>query len=233
MFFLSLAAVTALMIFNTGCTAKAKKIYHENRADKFYAAGQLDRAEIEYLNALHNAPGDAHAIGRLGLIYFQQGRMELAAPYLRKGSELATNDLDLRLKLGFIYVAMGKLDDARAAADFVIDQRPQDPEAPLLLAQAVGTQKELAAVQARLQKLAAAGDRPAFEVALGSLAFREHDLKSANASFKRALALDPKFSPALAGLATLSIAENDLTNAEINFQAAADDAPDRSPTKIL
>ena len=232
-FFLSLAAVTALMVFNTGCTAKAKKIYHENRADKFYAAGQLDQAEIEYLNVLHDAPGDTHAIGRLGLIYFEQGRMELAAPYIRKGSELATNDLDLRLKLGFIYVAMGKLDDARAAADFVIDRRPQDPEAPLLLVQAVGTRKEIAAAQAHLQNLATAGDHPALEVALGMLAFREHDLKSADASFKHALALDPKFSPAFAGLATLSIAGNDLTNAEINFQAAADDAPDRSPTKLL
>lgn len=232
-FFLSLAAVAALMVCNTGCTAKAKKIYHENRADKFYAAGQLDRAEIEYLNALHNAPGDGHAIGRLGLIYFQQGRLELAAPYLRKGSEMATNDLELRLKLGFIYVAMGRLDDARAAANFIIDRNPQDPEAPLLLAQSVGTQKEMVAAQARLQKLAAAGDHPAFEVALGTLAFREHDLKSADASFKRALALDPKFSAALAGLATLSIAENDLTNAEINFQAAAANAPDRSPTTLL
>jgi tetratricopeptide (TPR) repeat protein len=232
-FLLSLAAVTALMVFNTGCTAKAKKIYHENRADKFYAAGQLEQAEIEYLNVLHNAPGDGHAIGRLGLIYFQQGRMELAGPYLLKGSEMATNDVDLRLKSGFIYVAMGRLDDARAAANFVIDRKPQDPEAPLLLAQAVGTQKQMAATQARLQKLAAAGDHPAIEVALGTLAFREHDLKSADASFKRALALDPKFSPAFAGLATLSIAENDLTNAEINFQAAAADAPDRSPTTLL
>src|SRR5271154_5133834 len=140
-FFLSIDVMTGLMVLNTGCTAKAKKIYHENRADKFYAAGQLDHAEVEYLNALHNAPGDAHAIGRLGLIYFQQGRMELAASYLLKGSELATNDLDLRLKLGFAYAAMGKLDDARAAANFVIDRRPQDSEAPLLLAQAVGTQK--------------------------------------------------------------------------------------------
>ena len=105
---LLLAAVFALAVGCTGCTAKARKVYHEKRAEKFYAASQFDRAEIEYLNVLHNDPMDAQAIGRLGLIYYQEGRVETAFPYLLKGSELATNDLDLRLKLGFIYVALGR-----------------------------------------------------------------------------------------------------------------------------
>ena len=65
---LLLAAVFALAVGCTGCTAKARKVYHEKRAEKFYAASQFDRAEIEYLNVLHNDPMDAQAIGRLGLI---------------------------------------------------------------------------------------------------------------------------------------------------------------------
>lgn len=230
---LLLAAVFALAVGCTGCTAKARKVYHEKRAEKFYAASQFDRAEIEYLNVLHNDPMDAQAIGRLGLIYYQEGRVETAFPYLLKGSELATNDLDLRLKLGFIYVALGRPGDARVAANFVLDRKPQDDEAPILLVQAAGTPKEIAAARTRLQKLAGAGDRAALQVALGTLAFQQRDLKSAAAGYQRALSLDPKSSAAWAALATLCMAENDLTNAETDLKAASDLAPERSPIKVL
>lgn len=229
-----LTAVIALAVFNTGCTAKMRKAYHEKRADKFYAAGKLGAAEIEYQNVLHAVPGDARTIGRLGLIYFQEGRLQTAAPYLRRGSDLATNDVELRLKLGLIYAAIGKLNEARDAANFVLDRQPQNTEAPLLLIQAAANSpKEIAAARARLQKMAAAGDRAALEVALGTLNFNEHDYKNADTSFRRALSLDPKFSQAYAALGALYAMENDLTNADLNFKAAADSAPDRSPLKVV
>jgi tetratricopeptide (TPR) repeat protein len=232
--FLMLAGLVALAVSGTGCTAKAKKAYHEKRAEQFYAAGQYDQAAIEYMNVLHNAPGDPQAIGRLGLIYYQQGRVQAAAPYLRKGSELDTNNLELRLKLGFFYAAAGRLGDARNAANFVLDHQPTNAEAPILLAQATDSAKQIAIVRARLQKLAAVtGDRAAIEVALGSLALNEHDFKTAQAAYQRALTLDPKSSQAFAALGTLATLENDLTNAAINFKAAAELAPDRSPIKVL
>jgi tetratricopeptide (TPR) repeat protein len=231
--FLGLAIAVALMVSNTGCTAKMKKAYHEKRAEKFYAAGQYDQAEIEYKNVLRSVPGDGQAIGRLGLIYFQQGRLQNAAPYLHKGSELATNDLDLRLKLGFIYAAMGKMNEAHAAAGYVLDRQPQNAEAPLLLIQGLNSQKEIATARARLQKLAASGDRAAFEVALGTLSVNENDIKNAKTSYQRALALDPRFSQAYAALGALYLMQNDLTNAEANLKAAADFAPDRSAVKIV
>jgi len=65
-----LAALVLLAAAGTGCTAKAKKIYHLSRADKFYDAGKLDRAEIEYLNVLRNDRANARAYGRLGVIYY-------------------------------------------------------------------------------------------------------------------------------------------------------------------
>jgi tetratricopeptide (TPR) repeat protein len=230
---LLLAVVFVLAVGNTGCTAKARKTYHETRADRFYAAGQFDRAEIEYLNVLRNDSRDAQAIGRLGLIYYQEGRIQTAYPYLLKGSELATNDLALRLKLGFIYAATGRSGDARDAANFVLDRKPQDGDAPLLLAQSAGTPTAIAAARERLERLAGAGDRAAYQVALGTLDFQQHDFKSAAASYQRALSLDPKFSAAWAAQATLCVAENDLTNAETNFKSAADLAPDRSSIRVV
>src|ERR1700761_6012151 len=97
--FLTLMMAVLLAAGGAGCTAKAKKAYHEHRADKFYAAGQFDRAEIEYLNVLRNDPDSQKAYARLGDIYFQQGRLQSAGPFLYKASMLATNDTSVRLKL--------------------------------------------------------------------------------------------------------------------------------------
>jgi tetratricopeptide (TPR) repeat protein len=230
---LLLAALTGLVVFNTGCTAKVKQAYHLSRADKFFAAGKLDRAEIEYMNALRNGSKAPRTFGRLGVIYFQQGRLRTAAPFLYRGIQLATNDLDLRFKMGMIYATAGKYKEATDEAVFILDRNPQDAEAPLLLAENAQTEPAIQAARQRLQKLASSGDRAAFEVALGSLAFREHDAKTAEADFKKALTLDAKSAAAFEALGSLDASQNDLTNAETNLKSAADLSPARSPRRLL
>ncbi len=230
---LLLAALTGLVVFNTGCTAKVKQAYHLSRADKFYAAGQFDRAEIEYMNALRNGSKAPRTFGRLGVIYFQQGRLRTAAPFLYRAIQLTTNDLDLHLKMGTIYATAGKFKEATDEAVFVLDRNPQDAEAPLLLADSAQTQTNAEAAQQRLQKLASGGDRASFEVALGKLAFREHDAKTAEADFKKALTLDAKSAAAFEALGSLYASQNDLTNAETNLKSAADLSPARSPRRLL
>jgi tetratricopeptide (TPR) repeat protein len=229
---LAAVAVVLLALAGTGCTAKARKIYHLQRANKFLAANDYDRAEIELLNVLRSDPLNAEAIGKLGNIYFDEGRIQHAAPYLAKGSELATNDLTLRLKLGFIYSAVGKTTNARGEANFILDHQPQNDEAPLLLAETAVNPNDIAPVRQRLQALGQHGDRAALETALGNLALREHDLPAAAAAFKRALTLDAKFAPAYTGLALLSLAQNDLVQAAANFKQAADLSPPRSPRQM-
>ena len=206
----------------TGCTAKVKKAYHERQAEKFFTAGDWDRAELEYLNVLRNDQENTVAATRLGGIYFDQGRLQRAAYYLGKASVLATNDLDVRLKLGFISAAFGKSSEARAAAEFVLSRRPQDDQAPLLLAEMALRPKEVAAVRQALLTLARRSDRAAIEVALGNLAFREHDFTNAAAAFQRAQALDAKSPAVNSALGSLCWVQNDLKRAEIYFKAAAD-----------
>ena len=65
---------------------------------------QLPRAEVEYLNALHFNRTNAHVIAQLGTIYFQQGCVERASPFLSRASGVFTNDIDLRVKLAAIYL---------------------------------------------------------------------------------------------------------------------------------
>ena len=217
----------------TGCTGEAKKAYHQHRADRFFAAGQFDRAEIEYLNVLRADVNNAHAYARLGEIYFQQGRLQSAAPFLYKASAFATNDLGLRLKLGYVYAGLANLQQARDAAEFILSRNPHDDDAPLLLADVSLTPKDVATTRKELHALAQSGDRAAYETALGSLAFRERDLESARAAFKRALALDPKFAAALEAMGALYAAQNDLANAETYFKAASDASDARSARRMM
>ncbi len=225
-------AMVALLAFDgAGCSAKAKKAYHLSRANRFYTAGQFNLAEIEYQNVLRNDPVNGLAWSRIGLIYYEQGRIRSAAPFLARASTLVPNDLNLRLKLGFIYASL-KMTNALEEANYVLERKPLDDEAPLLLAEAVRQPKEIAAARQRLQTLAHAGDRAVLEVALGNLALREKDLAAAGAALKKAQALNAKFIPLTAALGTLAEAQGDLKQAEALFKAAADASPIRSPRRI-
>jgi tetratricopeptide (TPR) repeat protein len=204
-----------------------KASYHQKRADRYYDAGQFDQAEVEYRNVLRNAPQNALAWSRLGVIYFDQGRLGEAAQILVRAQQLATNNLEVRLKLGTIYLGYGMLKEARDEAGFVLDKNPRDAQAPILLAQAAAT-NQIAEARLRLQKISQSGETAPLEVALGALSFRQGDLKTAEADFKRAVTLDPKFSDAYSALGNLYVAQKDLKQADQTFKSAADLAPPRS-----
>jgi tetratricopeptide (TPR) repeat protein len=230
--FFTLLAAGLLAFGGAGCSAKAKAARHLKQADHFFDAGEFDKAEIEYDNVLHNDPRNSRAIGQLGKIYFDQGSMNRAAPYLFAASQWETNDFELRLKLGMVYVAAGKFKEARNEANFILDRKPQDAGAPLLLAEAADSEKEIAAARSHLQKLSQSGDTAAIETALGTLAFRGNDFKTADEDFRRAQNLDPKFSTAYSAAGALYWAQNDLKQAEAAFKTAAELSPVRSPDRI-
>jgi tetratricopeptide (TPR) repeat protein len=229
---LMLAVAALLVAGGTGCSAKAKKAYHLSRADRFYDAHRLERAEIEYLNVLRYDPANRQAFGRLGLIYYDEGRLQRAMFFLAKGSELSPDDLDLRLKLGFIYSSAGQFKPAQDAANFILNKNPQADEASLLLAESSLQPKEIAAARLRLQALALKGDRAALEVALGNLSLHEKNLAAAAAAFKKAQALDAKSSAVSAALASLAWVQGDLKQADAGFKAAAEASPARSPHRM-
>lgn len=227
-----LLSVALLAGVNTGCSAKAKTAYHLQKANRYYDAGQYDQAEVEYMNVLRNDRENAQAIGRLGSIYFTEGRLQRSAPFLFKGCGLATNDLDLRLKLGRFYLVAGKAKEARAEADFVLARRPQDEQAPLLLVASAESPKVLEETRQRLQALSQKADSAALEVALGNIAVRARNFQAAESNFKRAQILNPKLSAMWSAWGTLYLAQTNLTQAEAALKTAAELAPERSEEKL-
>jgi tetratricopeptide (TPR) repeat protein len=223
----ALALAVLVVIAGAGCTAKMKAAYHQKRADRYYDAGQFDQAEIEYKNVLRRSQQNAHAWGRLGIIYFDEGRQGEASQILGRAQQLDTNNLEVRLKLGTAYLGFGHLKEARAEADFVLGKNPKDAQAPILLAETTTT-NQVPETRLRLEKMSKSGETAPVETALGVLSFRQGDLKNAEASFKRAVTLDPKFSDAYTMLGNLYLAQHDLKMAGQSFKTAADLAPPRS-----
>ena len=50
-----------IVILLTGCTAASRKARLAERAEKFFKAGEYDKAKIEYLNVIKIDQGDANA----------------------------------------------------------------------------------------------------------------------------------------------------------------------------
>ncbi len=228
------AAAGLLALACSSCSPAAKKARTLADANRYFDSGQYEKAEIEYLNVLQIERLNPQAIGRLGIIYFDQGRLGRVMPLLLKGRELQPDNLEIRLKLGLVYLSSGKLKEARDEANFILDHRPQDADAPLLLVEASVKPEEIAATQQRLAKLPppAAEGAPVL-VARGTLEFRQRHIKEATAAFQRALTLDPKSSAVQAAIGTLYLTQNDLPHAEQAFKLAAELAPARSPRRLL
>jgi tetratricopeptide (TPR) repeat protein len=231
---LVLVALTLLLAFgNSGCTAKMRKARHLERANRQFKAQAYDNAEIEYLNVLKLEPLNPESIAQLALMYFEQGRLGRVYAFLSKARELQPENLEVRIRLGQLFLASGRGKDAQAEAMYVLQKRPNDPDAPLLLAESVTDATQLTDVRNALEALPASSKNTApVLTALGTLELRQRKPADAIALFERALAADPKHAAAHVALGTVYAAQNDQVRAEKAFAAGAAHSPIRSPKRI-
>src|SRR5262249_32191857 len=126
-----------------GCTKQARANRYIAQAGRDFAAEQYDRAEIEYLNALKVVPLTPTAVSKLGVIYFIEGKLTRALAYLQKAVELEPENCEVRLKLAQTCRAFHKMKQARDEAVRILEKRPCDSDAWLLLVDSATSPKEL------------------------------------------------------------------------------------------
>ena len=228
---LGLLALTALLAgLLSGCSAEARKGRIMARADGFFKAGQYEKAELEYKNVIQLHGLDPQAVGRLGIIYFEQGRIQSTIQALAKAIELQPENSDIRSKLGLSYLSIGRIDDARSAALLILEKNPAYDEAIMLLAEASQRPKDIASARAQLRGLPS--QNAAVLCALALLDVRENKVKEAEALLIRARELDPRFGATHLLLGAIYLSRKDNVQAESAFAAAATSAPPRSPFRI-
>lgn len=231
-FFLPLLGLTVALL-GAACSPNAKRDRALAAADKYYTAGDYDRAEVEYLNVLKSAPTNPQAIARLALIYSDQGRVGAAITYLRKGNELLPEDLDLRVKLAQLDIATGNPKEARAQANYILEHRPGDANAPMILTATATSAAEGEEIAAQLKKLPApAATSAPVLTALGMLEARRGQTKAAEELCRQALQVDPGYAEAYVLIATIQLSRKEEAAGIESFKRSAELSPPRSPRRL-
>lgn len=231
--FTVLLVVGLLSFSGVGCSKSAKKERHLQRANNYFQASQFDKAEIEYLTVLQLVGPDPVAVQQLARIYFDRGDMPRTFAFYGELLKQNTNNVEAHLRRGLVFFAAHKPKEAREEAAFVLSREPTNDEALLLLVDAATTPKELESAHQSLLKLAPqSGQRAAWFLAMGSLSLRQQDTKSAETSFDKALALDPKNAAVHGALGNFYWMREDLAKADRSFKTAADLSPIRSNRRL-
>ncbi|MBK9992029.1 MAG: tetratricopeptide repeat protein [Verrucomicrobia bacterium] len=217
----------------SGCSRESKKARYLEQADRAFASDKYDLAEIDYKNTLKIDNLNPRAIGRLALIYADQGRIGQAIPFVLKGRELQPDNLELRLKFAQLNLATGNLKDARAEAYAILERHPTNPDAPVLLTGTIARPQDIAEVRTRLEGLPAPTSSGApVLTALAMIELLQGHIKEGEALLQKALAADPKFAAAHSALGTLYGLQNDKIKALQSFKLAAEESPARSPRRL-
>src|SRR6266540_2654988 len=185
----------ALMALGTGCarSPEAKKARHLERGDKYFAREQYRDAILEYRNALRYEDKNAHAMRQAGLAFYNLRELGQAYAFLLRAQGLDPNNLEVRLRLGSLYLVGGKPKEAAEEAEFVLEKDPRNAEALFLVAGAARSPEEVTAAIRRLE--AAQKDIPnkaAVDLALARLHIMQRDPTGAERVLLQAVAKEPK-----------------------------------------
>lgn len=165
---------------------------HLSQANDYFFAGQYDRAEAEYGVVLRTAPTDPIALSRLGIMYFEQGRLVTALPALKKAAETQPENTEVQLKLGMAYLWIHAFSEAREAAIRVLKKQPDGEDAMLLLADTAVTREDSDETIKLIDSLRERdSDRLSYHLALGLVALQQKDQAGAETEFEAARAFDP------------------------------------------
>lgn len=217
----------------SGCSRASREARHLANGDRYFAAKQYDKAEIEYLNYHKSNATNLTVLSRLGAIYFSKGDLPKAYYFTTNAVGLDSQGLELRTRLGSIFLIGQDRPKAREQAVFVLTKNPLSEPAILLLADSSVSPEEIATAQKQFASLPAeATNKAVFHAASGKLLALEKKLEAAEAAFKRAQALDPRTTIALVGLASVYWQQGKLAEADKYFQAAAEIAPPQSTERL-
>src|SRR5438309_7187888 len=221
-----LLVVGLTVIAGCGRSPEAQTARHLQRGDGYFGRKQYHEAVIEYRNVLEIEASHRHALQQVGFAHYELGEMGQAFPYLLKSKELSPESLDVRLKLGAIYLLGVRPKEAQEEAAYVLDKDPKRLEALLLMAWAARTPEEVGAALRRLEAARADfEDRAKFQLALASLYFRKQDPAATEAALTEAVTREPKSVDAHLALGEFYVGKGEVDQAEREFKAAADLVP--------
>jgi len=218
-----------------GCSSEAKRARHMKRAEAYFQKGEYIKAEIEYRNVgRFSKTVDPLLVSRLASLYYAQGRIVESFSLFTNAVALNPEDVDLRYKLGTIWVTFRNYSNALESALFVLKANPAHHEGKLLLADAARKPEEIAVARQRINEiLKTSGESWSAHVALAQLALRETNLALAEKEIEAAARLDAKASQVTMTRAQIASLRKQPQEAERLLPLVSENAPARSPQRLL
>jgi len=133
----------------TGCGgAEARKARHLAKGHEFLAAGNFDKARVEFRNALQIAPTDSEARYENGAVDEKLGNPREAAQFYQGAIDVNKDDIRARAALGKLYLLSGAPDKALETIDPGFAKHPDDAGLLTVRAAARVQKKDLTAALA-------------------------------------------------------------------------------------
>lgn len=142
-----LLAGAALLSLSACGGAEARKARHLEKGQAFLAAGNFEKARVEFQNALQIAPVDAEARFENGVVDEKLGKMREAAQMYQGTIDVSPDHLGARTRLARLYVFSGIPDRAMELIKPALEKHPDDSELLTLRAAIHVQQKDLSAGQ--------------------------------------------------------------------------------------
>jgi tetratricopeptide (TPR) repeat protein len=226
-------AMALAVCAGTGCSKRARKERMLASANRDFQAGQYDKAEVEYRAVLQIPPLSSGAVRQLGFVYFEEGRLSQAFPYLNKAAQLEPKNADVQIKLAATYLGARKYKEAREAVNKVLEQRPGDELALQILADSAAMLRDGPKVRETIEKLRQNDqDRSGYHLGLAVLDLQRQNMSDSKKELQQALALNPNSGNAYFLLGGIYLQEHDLKEAQQAFQSAAQLSPLRSTARL-
>src|SRR3989304_3074600 len=185
--------VFLLVVFLSSCSSTPAELVakHTKRGDAYVTQGKFNEAVLEYKNPFQAGPNDSALRLKLAKAALEGKDIRTAFLELQQAVELDPENYEAKGKLGEIYVAAGKTEEATQIADNLVKSRPKDPAGYILksgLAVRAGKVDEAIAQLKNAVELDPKKEKPILTV--GTLYLLKKDRKSALELYDRALAVN-------------------------------------------
>jgi tetratricopeptide (TPR) repeat protein len=177
---------------------------HIELAQLHYEYGNLDEVIKEYEYAIYIAPDFAVAYNNLALAYLERNMFEKAKKAFQKTLELNPKAATAHLGLGQLYTRQGSLEQAEEHFKKAVELAPEYEPAYVGLVETYIRKGDISgAIETYARFVKVNPKSPTSWLRLGVLQLKGERFDEAEASFKRAMELDPDYAEAYNNLAWL------------------------------
>jgi predicted Zn-dependent protease len=149
---LRIVPLTLTIFLVSACSKEARKARFIAEANKYFQAGNYDKARVSYLQVVQRDPQNALAFERIGTIWLDDWAPLRAGPFLVKANQLEPNNVQYGLRLARCYLAAGQFADAQKQALKILAQVPDNGDAIVALTEAARSKEDVEVAEEQLQK---------------------------------------------------------------------------------